>query len=136
MSRRRRREAGEGTARARQEAIESIEELRRRDLVIKVRAHRWARRIANGVFWSVVATVVIGAAAIAFREPFGEGWVGVALGLAVFMFILLETLGVLGHLRAMRGAIDTWLQGRLYAWLSAGQEPQALGDHRDPDSES
>ncbi len=100
----------------------ATERLRRRDLSNQGRSRKWARVVSGTAFWSVVSIVGAGCALTVVRSLLDETWLGVVGGLALALVALLETAGILGHLRAKRRALDSWLEDRLYRWLS-GEAP-------------
>lgn len=114
---------------ARRAAGGIAEELRRRDLALEGRASTWARRVVGGLYWLVLALVIVGAIAAVVSYSFRGGWLSVLVGLAVIVLAVLELCGVLGHLSAIRASLETRLRRKLRDWLSG----ETLRDSTDAD---
>jgi hypothetical protein len=93
------------------------ESARRRELVIEGRARTYAGGITRGVGWIVSTLVIAGALALIVGHPFHPGWLGVALGVAVVVFVLLELIGILRHVSDWRSSVETRLTRRFRTWL-------------------
>ncbi len=93
------------------------ESARKRELVIEGRARTYARTITRGTGWIVSALVIAGALALILGHPFHTGWWGVAVGVVVVAFVLLELAGILRHVSEWRPSVETRLTRRFRAWL-------------------
>lgn len=93
------------------------EKARKREMVIEGRARTFARGITKAVYWIVSALVIAGALALIVGHPFHAGWLGVAIGAAVVIFVLLELVGTLRHVSEWRSSAETSLTRRFRAWL-------------------
>jgi hypothetical protein len=93
------------------------ESTRKRELAIDGRARTYARGMTRGVSWIVSTLVIAGALALIVGHPFHPGWLGVALGVAVVVFVLLELIGILRHVSDWRSSVETRLTRRFRTWL-------------------
>lgn len=101
------------------------ERLRQQELRIEGRAKAMARRATGGLQWLVVALVVVGAAALILGHPFHSGWPGALLGLAMVVFVVLELVGILRHVRDARAELETRMSTRIRRWLGGdADEPK------------
>lgn len=107
------------TERERASAAErtASESARKRDLVVEGRARTYARAIAGGAGWIVSTLVIAGALALIVGHPFHAGWLGVAVGSAVVVFVLLELVGILRHVSGWGSLLETRLRRRFRRWL-------------------
>lgn len=93
------------------------ESARRRELVIEGRARTYAHGITRGVGWIVSTLLIAGALALIVGHPFRAGWLGVAVGAAVVVFVLLELVGILRHVSEWRSSMEMRLTRRFRTWL-------------------
>ena len=93
--------------RANMAADEIANQIRRRDVELDRRAGRWARKIVGIPYWAITFVVVFGSAAVAVDYGFRRGWVGMIVGSAVLVVMVLEVFGVLRHLRTIRDKLET-----------------------------
>jgi hypothetical protein len=70
---------------------------RQHTLVIEARAQTWAMFLTWCIKWSATGLVLVCAGALIIGHPFRRGWVGIAIGLGVVIFVALEVLGILRH---------------------------------------
>ncbi len=91
---------------------------RERELVIDGRARSYARRVTKSASWIVSMFVIVGAAALILGHPFHTGWVGTVLAFAVSVFVLLELIGILGHVSSWRSGVELHITRRFRTWLS------------------
>jgi predicted transcriptional regulator len=112
-------------------ATNASETLRRRNLVIEGRARRWAGGIAALFYWVLVILVVVASLTAILHYSFEQGWIGVLAGLAVLVFLVLEGVGVLGHIRSMRLSAEIRLYHALRQLLSGDPSaPSESGSER------
>lgn len=117
-------EARERAAVERAKAAEhaAAEELRRRSMANEGRAHTWARRITRTVQGTVILLIMTGALALIIGHPVQSGWVGVGIGLAVVVFIVLELVGILKHVSEWGASMEARLTKRFRERFSRGLE--------------
>ena len=112
----RKREIVEFAARD-QTASQLAEVARRRDLHIQKRARSIAR-ICGAVIQVVLSLIVCGGAvALITGHPLHTGVLGLLLGLSVVAFVVLELVGILGHVRLWRLEIEARVSTRVRRWL-------------------
>ncbi|MCV0384772.1 MAG: hypothetical protein K5799_15225, partial [Erythrobacter sp.] len=79
---------------------------------------------------------------IVTQLPFGDGWIGVGVGLALVSLALLEITGVLGQLGGLRRWVETSSHKRLREIFGGRPEPWKVpphpqaGEAATPESES
>lgn len=108
-----RSEADERASRAESAASDAADALRRSELAIDDRARRWAQFLGRTVYWALMPLILIASVAIVTQLPFGQGWIGVAVGVALVILALLEITGVFGQLRDLRRRVETSAHKRL-----------------------
>ena len=111
--------AAERAALERAESAErtASEAARRRDLLVEGRARTWARGLTRGMKWTATFVVLGGAITVIFGHPFHGGWIGVALGLGVVVFVCLEAMGILGHVSGWCDGTEVQMTRRFREWL-------------------
>jgi predicted transcriptional regulator len=107
-------------------ARNASETLRRRNLQLEGRARRLGSSVAGLFYWILVILVVIASFTAILHYSFEQGWIGVFLGAAVLVFLGLETVGILGHVRSMRLSAESRLYHLLRDLLS-GDSPTSEG---------
>jgi len=111
-------QAAARVADAEKQATSLTERLRRRDLANEARSRQWASMVALCAYAAILILVLVGMSLVAARSLSEDNWMGLLGAIAVAAFTLLEGLGALGHLRAMRFSLQDSVQRRLYQWLS------------------
>lgn len=111
-------------------ARSSAEILRRRDMVIEGRSRRWAHLISSAVYWPVTFLILTAALVTILKLSNEGGWLGALVTAGFLVFVLMETAGILGHVRAIRLEVEARLRGvfhRLLAGdLSSGGDSSSL----------
>jgi hypothetical protein len=109
----------------------AAEERRRRELAIEGRARNWARRVTQAIKWGAILLIIAGAIAVATGHPFHSGWFGIATALAVATFVILEFVGILGHVSDWCAVMEAHLTMRFRDWLSRDLETQKTSGSED-----
>jgi ABC-type transport system involved in cytochrome bd biosynthesis fused ATPase/permease subunit len=106
------------------EAVERTiaEKMRRRELAIEGRSRAWARLVTRSFQYLIAAIVVAGAIALISGHPFHGGLLGIVVGVAIVVFVVLELIGILRHLSDWRASFEVRLGIRLRGWLSGDAE--------------
>jgi hypothetical protein len=117
-------EARERAATERADAAEhtAAEQNRRRSMAIEGRARNWARRVTEVLRWVARILVTAGALALITGHPFHGGVAGIVIGLAVVAFVILEWVGILGHVSGWCELMELRLTQRFRDWLSRDLE--------------
>ena len=113
-------EADARTLNAERLAQNAAEKLRRWDIAIEGRAQKWAKRITSFAYWIVATIVILGAGVIALGHFISKDWRELLIAVAVMIFILLELIGVLGHLIRIKTEVETRIRHKLRSWFAAG----------------
>lgn len=139
-------EAREREAARRAEEVErqTREDRESRERGLRTRARRWARGLTRSIQIVVVGLAAIGAVAILLGHPFHRGWVGAAVAAAIVTFVVLELVGVFGHLAQMRAATEVrltkyfrdWLEGVNASEVRTGGVPLSILPSPERESES
>jgi hypothetical protein len=110
------------TERASQIEHTAAENMRRRDLLIEGRSRRWAKLLSRAAEILVVGIVIAGALALIVGHQFHRGWIGVAIGIAIVVFVGLELIGILKHVSEWHARLDLRLTRLFREWLSGSAE--------------
>jgi hypothetical protein len=115
--------AEEAVRRAEDVERAAVERAKRREAQLQSVARAIAAPVA-WVMWGVLSlAVVAGGVALIVGHPLHGGLVGMIVGSAIVIFVLLEALGILGHLREWRtgvaSRIEAWCVERLATWFAA-----------------
>jgi hypothetical protein len=123
-------EARADSATARADELEQgvAERLRKRELRIEGRARLVARWATRSLHVLVVGLVVGGGIALILGHPFHGGWLGIVVGSALVVFIVLETFGILRHVSNLQKALEVKLTRRLRRWLECDSESDETGE--------
>lgn len=116
--------SAEARVRSAQESLGNVAEiLRRRELVTDGRCRTFATLAAGALYWLMAGAGIAGASALGFSDFAGKGW-RLGLAAAVVIFVALELIGMLSHLRRLRDSWRASLQQRFREWfLSQGDFP-------------
>jgi hypothetical protein len=108
-----------------QKATSAVELARQLELRIEGQARGIARVLAGTARWIAALAVLVGAGAIVLSHERHGGWLGMASGAAVFIFVALEVLGIFHHLDALKLRLENWLARRVRRVLlpELGPEP-------------
>jgi hypothetical protein len=93
------------------------ETMRRRELKIEGRVQAWASGVTRGLQWLIAGIVLVGAVALIIGHPFHGGLLGIAVGVAVIIFVGLELVGILRHVSEWRASFEVRLRTRFRVWL-------------------
>lgn len=101
---------------------------RRRELAIDGWARRWAYRLSRTLQWLLIVPVSAGSLSLLLGHPRHTGWIGVLIGLAVAITILLEVSGIFKHVSELRDTLEVKLTRRLREWMTR-QQPELAAQH-------
>jgi hypothetical protein len=116
-----RMEAEERASKAEAAARSAADALRRSELAIDARARVSARTVGRAVYWALLPLILLASIAIVTQLPFGQGWIGLAVGLGLVTLALLEFTGVFSQLRDLRRWVETLTYNRIRSLLGAAR---------------
>ncbi len=114
------------------------EHIRQKELRIRAVARRCAEIVTYGVQWSTGILLLIGALGLMTGHPWHAGIVGVTIGVGIAIFVLVELLQILGHVRDLRVRMQAYLENRVRTWLggdSGASSISAVDGAAAPDKE-
>jgi predicted transcriptional regulator len=119
------------------QAVSTGERLRSLEMSLDGRARQIAVGVVGGAYWIAVAVVLGGALALLAGHPLHGGWIGRASGGLVALFVVMEMVGLLGHLRHLRARAEASLTAWARRWFAPvrqsatpGADPAWVVDHR------
>lgn len=112
-------DANARASQAEKKALTAAEELRRRDLMVEGRAQKWPGFVVGFFYWLFVVVILVGAVSVAFSHSFAGGMIHVFVGIAVALFVMLEAIGALGHLRSIKATFENRLRQKLRILFAA-----------------
>lgn len=98
------------------------ERLRQKELRIQGRARSIASFAGGALKWLTAALVIAGAFTLILGHPFHAGLLGMILGFAVVVFVVLELVGILRHISDTRALLERRIERRIRLWLG-GEDP-------------
>lgn len=102
----------------------AVEESRRLKLTIEGRANKIVRTISKTITTVLYVVALVGAIALIFGHSFHYNFIGIILGLAVIVFIILELVGIFKHISHLNWWIETTLLPTIRRALGADPSPE------------
>lgn len=96
---------------------ESEERYRKMSLAIEGRARRWAGIVTFVLHWGARFIVIIGGLTLLDGHSFHSGLAGIIVGIGVVLFVVLEIVGVLGHVKKVFFEMEITLTKLFRKWL-------------------
>ena len=86
----------------------------------------WITRMISGIAYAIGSILLaIGAFEIIWEHPFKLGAINIILGVGLFVFLLMELLGVLHHLASLRARLESLIRPRLRRFFGTEAAPTA-----------